>query len=37
MPGTFLARVVSVARRREDVVEGLHRGIGLIKQTFQEM
>ena len=37
MPGTFLARVVSVARSRKDVQEGLDQGIGWIKQTFQEV
>ncbi len=36
-PGTFLARVVSVARNREDVGIGLHQGINWIKQTFQEV
>ncbi len=37
MPGTFLARVVSVARSGDDVREGLGQGIGWIKQTFQEV
>ncbi len=36
MPGTFLARVVSVARTKEDVNEGLCQGVGFIKQTIQE-
>jgi len=36
MPGTFLARVVSVARTREDVNEGLCQGVGFIKQTIAE-
>jgi len=36
MPGTFLARVVSVARTREDVNEGLCQGTGFIKQTIAE-
>lgn len=36
MPGTFLARVVSVARSRQDVEEGLCQGVGFIKQTIQE-
>lgn len=35
-PGTFLARVVSVARCREDVAEGLCQGVGFIQQTIQE-
>jgi hypothetical protein len=37
MPGTFLARVISVARSRENVALGLRQGIDLVKQTFQEM
>lgn len=37
MPGTFLARVVSVARSREDVDEGLCQGVGFINQTIQEV
>ena len=36
MPGTFLARVVSVAKNREDVDEGLCQGVGFIKQTIVE-
>ena len=36
MPGTFLARVVSVARNREDVDEGLCQGVGFIQQTIVE-
>ena len=36
MPGTFLARVVSVARTKEDVNEGLCQGVGFIKQTIAE-
>jgi hypothetical protein len=36
MPGTFLARVVSVARTKEDVNEGLCQGTGFIKQTIAE-
>ncbi len=36
MPGTFLARVVSVATNREDVNEGLCQGVGFIKQTIEE-
>lgn len=36
MPGTFLARVVSVAKNREDVDEGLCQGVGFIKQTIEE-
>jgi len=35
-PGTFLARVVSVARCREDVAEGLCQGVGFIQQTIQD-
>jgi hypothetical protein len=35
-PGTFLARVVSVARCAEDVSEGLCQGVGFIKQTITE-
>ena len=35
-PGTFLARVVSVARSRQDVDEGLCQGVGFIKMTIQE-
>jgi hypothetical protein len=37
MPGTFLARVVSVATNREDVDEGLCQGVGFIKQTIEEV
>ncbi|MFH0782416.1 MAG: ATP-grasp domain-containing protein [Pseudomonadota bacterium] len=37
MPGTFLARVASIARSREDVDAGLRQGISWIKQTFQEV
>jgi hypothetical protein len=36
MPGTFLARVVSVATNRDDVNEGLCQGVGFIKQTIEE-
>ena len=36
MPGSFLGRVVSVARNREDVDEGLCQGVGFIKQTVIE-
>ncbi|MCB2215098.1 ATP-grasp domain-containing protein [Desulfofustis glycolicus] len=36
MPGMFLARVVSVARNREDVDEGLCQGVGFIQQTIVE-
>lgn len=35
-PGTFLARVVSVARSRDDVQEGLCQGVGFIQQTINE-
>ncbi len=37
MPGTFLARVVSVARSREDVDEGLCQGVGFIRQTIKKV
>lgn len=37
MPGTFLARVVSVAKNRDDVNEGLCQGVGFIKQTIEEV
>lgn len=37
MPGTFLARVISVARSRDNVSLGLRQGIDLLKQTFQEV
>lgn len=36
MPGTFLARVVSVATNSEDVNEGLCQGVGFINQTIEE-
>lgn len=36
MPGTFVARVVSVARNRNDVNEGICQGTGFIQQTIQE-
>ncbi len=36
MPGTFLARVVSVAKNREEVDEGLCQGVGFIRQTIEE-
>ncbi len=36
MPGTFLARVVSVATNREEVNEGLCQGVGFIQQTIEE-
>lgn len=36
MPGSFLARVVSVAGSREDVDEGLCQGAGFIQQTIIE-
>jgi len=36
MPGTFLARIISVATNREDMEEGLRQGIGFIKQTINE-
>lgn len=36
MPGTFLARVVSVARSRQEVDEGLCQGAGFIMQTIKE-
>jgi hypothetical protein len=36
MPGTFLARVVSVARNLDDVDEGLCQGVGFIRQTIIE-
>lgn len=35
-PGTFLARVVSVAKTKEGVGEGLCQGVGFIEQTFTE-
>lgn len=37
LPGTFLARVVSVARSRAEVDAGLAQGIGWIKQTYTEV
>ena len=37
MPGTFLARVISVADSRERVVLGLGQGIDQIRQTYYEM
>ncbi len=33
LPGTFLARVVAVAKNHDDVKEGLHQGITFIEQT----
>ncbi|MBB5348189.1 hypothetical protein JWG42_12050 [Desulfoprunum benzoelyticum] len=36
-PGTFLARVVSVARNRDDVAEGICQGVGFIQQTITEV
>lgn len=36
-PGTFLARVVSVARNMNDVQEGLCQGVGFIQQTINEV
>ncbi len=36
MPGTFLARIVSVATNSEDMEVGLRQGVGFIKQTIQE-
>lgn len=37
MPGSFLARVVSVARNMADVDEGLCQGVGFIKQTITDV
>jgi hypothetical protein len=37
LPGTFLARVVSVARSRAEVDAGLAQGIDWIKQTYEEV
>jgi hypothetical protein len=37
MPGSFLARVVSVAKNRDDVDEGLCQGVGFIRQTVIEV
>ena len=36
MPGSFLARVVSVAKNMDDVNEGLCQGVGFIQQTITE-
>ena len=36
MPGTFLARVVAIAKKREDVASGLRQGVGFIEQTITE-
>lgn len=36
MPGSFLARVVSVAKNMDDVNEGLCQGVGFIQQTIIE-
>ena len=36
LPGTFLARVVSVAESREAVETGLRQGVGFINQTINE-
>ncbi len=36
LPGTFLARVVSVARNKKDVSEGICQGLSFIKQTVTE-
>lgn len=36
LPGTFLARVVSVARCPEDVKEGITQGVGFIRQTLDQ-
>ncbi len=36
MPGTFLARVVSVGRNKNDVNEGICQGTGFIQQTVQD-
>jgi len=36
LPGTFLARVVSVAENRVDMKAGLRQGVGFIKQTINE-
>jgi hypothetical protein len=33
-PGTFLARVISVAESREKVALGLEQGMAQIRQTF---
>jgi len=37
MPGTFLARVISVARSQDNVALGLRQGMNLVKQTFQHV
>jgi len=37
MPGTFLARTVSVATNQHDMEEGLRQGIQFIKQTINEV
>ncbi len=37
LPGTFLSRVVSVGRCRDDVDEGLCQGVGFIKQTIHRL
>ena len=34
MPGSFLTRVVSVAKNMDDVDEGLCQGVGFINQTI---
>lgn len=36
MPGTFLARVVSVAETKEDMEAGIRQGVGFINQTIYE-
>ena len=36
LPGTFLARVVSVARNTKDVSQGICQGVSFIKQTITE-
>ena len=36
MPRTFVAPLVSVAKNREDVDEGLCQGVGFINQTIEE-
>ncbi|BCO09059.1 hypothetical protein GF1_14350 [Desulfolithobacter dissulfuricans] len=35
LPGTFLARIVSVARNRRDVEEGLRQGKEIIELTIE--
>ena len=37
MPGTFLARVISVANSRDNVALGLRQGMSLINQTIQHV